>query len=110
MEGALDVELRLTVTVARLGHDLENGDRFLRGFTTTHPEVGAVVDQNVQTGELSVTFSFDAEDFTEGAQIGARIFQDGADASGLEAAELIDACFSVVPEHEEEKARELQPA
>ena len=111
MERTLDVEFRLTVTIARHGHDLANGDRFLRGFTVTHPEVGAVADQNTQTGELSVTFSFDADGFTDAAQIGARIFQDGAKASGLEPTELVDACFSVVtPERDEEDVRELQPA
>jgi hypothetical protein len=105
------VEFELTVTVSDHGHDLENGERFAQGFTDTHPEVGAIVEQNVETGLLSVTFWFEAEDFREAAERGPTIFYDGATASGLEASTFVDAHVSVVqPEREEEETRELQPA
>jgi hypothetical protein len=102
------VEYRLTVTVAQHGHDPENGERLLHGFITTHPEVGAVVDQNTETGELSVTYSVDAEDFSTVAERGSSIFAEGATASGLEPTEVINATFDVV--RAEDDARELQPA
>jgi hypothetical protein len=99
------MEFRLTVTVARHGRDLDNGERFLEGFIATHPETGPVVDQNLETGELSITFSFEAEDFREAAERGGAIFNDGANSSGLEPTDFISAQVSVV-----EPDRELQPA
>ncbi len=105
------MEFELTVTVSNHGHDLENGERFAQGFTDTHPEVGAIVEQNVETGLLAVTFWFEAEDCPEAAERGAQIFQEGATASGLEASEFVGANVSVVqPDQEEKEARELQPA
>jgi hypothetical protein len=106
------VEVRVTVTVARHGLDAESGEKFLHGFITTHPEVGPVVDQNTETGEMSVTYSFEADDFSTAAKLGSEVFEDGANASGLEPTELINADFSVVDEHElaDEDVRELQPA
>lgn len=112
------VEFRLTVTIAEHGWDPKNGDLFLRGFVETHPEVGAVVDQNTKTGTLSVTFSFDAADLLEAMRLGSTIFADGAAASGLPVTSLTDVALaaevhiSPVPGHElsGETTRQLQPA
>jgi hypothetical protein len=105
------VEFELTVTVTDHGHDLENGERFAQGFKNTHPEVGAIVEQSIETRLLSVTFWFEAEDFPEAAERGAQIFTEGATASGLKASEFVGAKVSAVqPEQEEREARELQPA
>ena len=90
------MEFRVTVTIAEHGHDPENGLRFLKGFRETHPETGPVVDQNVETGRLAVTYSFDANDLLDAMSIGPRIFVEGATASGLPATALTD--FAVAAE------------
>lgn len=82
------MEFQVTVTIADHGGEPENGLRWLRGFWETHPEVGAVVDQNTETGELSVTFAFDAADLLDAGQKWPPIFVDGATASGLPATKL----------------------
>jgi hypothetical protein len=105
------VEYELTVTVSRHGHDLENGKRFARGFAEAHPEVGAIVEQDTETGLISVTYWFEADDFAEAADRGALIFNEGASASGLEASEFVTAQLSAVDaDRETEPKRELQPA
>lgn len=105
------MEFQLTVSVSHHGHDLVNGEKFSHGFAVTHPESGAVVEQNVETGVISVTIWYTAEDFREAAERGAAIFTEGATASGLEPSDFLDARMSVVdPDHETDKTRELQPA
>jgi hypothetical protein len=104
------VEFRVTVTVSQHGHDLENGERFLEGFVATHPETGPVVDQNTETGHLSITYSFEAEDFAEAARLGSDIFLEGATASGLQASDFVGAHIGPVPADELVDERELQPA
>jgi hypothetical protein len=82
------MEFQVTVTIADHGHDPACGEKFLTGFWETHPEVGAVVDQNVETGELSVTFGFDAPDLLTAGNAWLTIFIAGAEASGLPATRL----------------------
>jgi hypothetical protein len=110
------MEFRLTVTIAEHGRDPSNGNRFLGGFVKTHPETGAVVDQNTETGELSVTFAFDAQDLLDAMRIGPTIFVEGTTASGLPATKVTDyglaADFritAVETETEDDAIRELAP-
>jgi hypothetical protein len=98
------------MTVSEHGFLPENGERFLEGFVETHPEVGPVVSQNTQTGSLSVTISFDAEDIGEAAVRGTQIFIDGAEASGLEPPDEIEITASVATAEQYDEERELQPA
>lgn len=84
------MEFRATVTIAEHGHDARNGESFLAGFVLAHPGTGPVVDQNIETGKLSVTFSFDADDLFEAMRVWTTIFVDGANASGLSATALTD--------------------
>ncbi len=106
------MEYRLTVTVTEHGRDPASGEKFLQGFIRTHPDVGAVVEQNVETGRLSVTFAFESgDDLTEVSAEGSRIFTEAANATGLPPTEFIEAKLSVVDlEREDEDVLELQPA
>ena len=81
MEGEVSMEHRIRVTVARQGLDEANGERVLEAFLETHPETGPVVDQNLELGTLSVTFSLDAEDPDDAWRKGERIAVDGFDAA-----------------------------
>lgn len=82
------MEFQVTVTIADHGADANNGLRFLTGFWETHPEVGAVVDQNTETAELSITFVFEASDLLEAGKKWPGVFVEGAKASGLPATKL----------------------
>lgn len=88
MEGMSRMEFQVTVTIAAHGADAGNGVKFVKGFWEAHPEVGAVVDQNTATAELSVTFGFEASDLLEAGKKWPRIFIAGAKASGLPATTL----------------------
>jgi hypothetical protein len=100
----------MTVTVADHGRDLNNGEQFLDGFVSTHPETGPVVDQNTETGHLSITYSFDADELRDAWQLGGQIFVDGANASGLEPTDFIGSRLDPVGADELIDDRELQPA
>jgi hypothetical protein len=100
----------MTVTVSQHGRDLANGELFLDGFVRTHPETGPVVDQNTETGHLSITYTFDAEDFADAARKAGDIFLDGANASGLEPSDFVGAHFEPAEADEPVDDRELQPA
>lgn len=100
---------RFTWTIAEHGVAPENGERFLEGFLATHPEVGPVVSQNVETGELSVTFSLEADDMKSAVSHGIDIFAEGAVASGLAPTEVVDLNASLATDSRDE-ALELLPA
>src|SRR5205823_944916 len=89
-------EFRVTVTIAEHGRDPENGHRFLRGFRATHPDIGPVVDQDIESGHLSVTFSYEAKDLMDAMNKWPSIFADGAQASGLTRTPLMD--FAIAAE------------
>ena len=105
-------EIRLTVTVADHGYDLENGERFLDGFMQAHPEVGPSVSQNTQNGTLRVTFSLEAEDVNAALESSRRIFMEGAEATGLAPSEVLRVEAERVSDDElaEDDAREAVPA
>jgi len=109
------VEFSITVTVAEHGTNATNGHRFLDGFTRAHPEVGAAVSQNLETGHMTVTFIVEAEDLLKGVSLGKKVFIEGATESGLGGSEILDASIHVVADDEDEPAcqviypRELQP-
>lgn len=110
------MEFRVTVTITEHGCDPDNGLRFLAGFRSTHAETGPVVDQDTSTGELAVTFSFEAHDLMDAMNVWPPIFIDGANASGLPATELSDyrLAAEIIPLSDKpkraRKARKLQPA
>ena len=79
------MEYRLEITMTEFGRDEETAERFLDGFLQTHPEVGAVVSQNLRTGHLTLVFSLEAADPQDAWERGRPIFGAGAAASGLSA-------------------------
>jgi hypothetical protein len=99
-------EHRIHITVADHGHDLDNGERFLAGFSKTHPEVGPSVSQNIAEGTLSVTFSLDAADADQALEFGRPIFVAGGDASGLTPTNIISVEAHLV-RAEDERADEI---
>jgi hypothetical protein len=107
------LELRLTVTITEYGFDPANGERFLEAFRRTHPKAGAVVDQDLATGRLSVTFGFDGpDDLAKAAQLGTKMFTKGASATGMKPTDFVEAHLTIVePDSKKSPAkRELQPA
>lgn len=91
MEGTLNMnDFRLNITVTEYGFDPENGERFLEAFQRTHPEVGPVVSQNLATGELTITFSLQADDANDAFDRGRPIFTEGANATGLSETAVTD--------------------
>ena len=102
-------EYRINVTVSQHGHDPDNGVAFLDGFMETHPEVGPSVSQNTADGTLSVTFALDAEEPNEAFEQAWPVFRDGANASGLEATEILSVNVSRVPVEEFETADAPEP-
>ncbi len=53
---------RITVTIAEHGRDEDVAERLLDVFEEEYPQAGAVVSQNVASGELSMTVAVEAED------------------------------------------------
>lgn len=102
-------EHRIHITVSEHGYDLENGERFLKGFTETHPEVGPSVSQNTADGTLSVTLSLDAEDANEAFELSRPIFVDGAYASGLDVTQIVGVEVSLVPAEEYDPEQRPEP-
>lgn len=107
------MEYRLTVTVSEYGRDPQNAQVFLKSFYKLYPEAGAVADQNLKTGALSVTFLFDAgDDLAEASNTGAGMFVEAANASGLPATPFVEAVLTPVDSEAEEAElpRELEYA
>lgn len=106
------MDVQITITVAELGRDEENGPRLLEGLLNTHPDTGPVASQDLRAGTLSATFAFAAHGL--GAdEIGERaveIFKDGFLASGLPVDGLRVVEVSRALDLAERLERELQPA
>lgn len=94
------MEYRVTITISEHGSDPANGERFLAGFMNAHPEAGPAVSQNLETGTLSVTFSFEAHDLAGVADQASSIFTAGANATGLPATPLVHAEIESVSDDE----------
>jgi hypothetical protein len=103
------MEVRFSFTIAEHGFDVEAAERFLDGFLTAHPETGPVVSQNIRTGELSVTFSVDAEDVLDAVQRAREVFLEGATASGLMPTPVIEISAAAVREPTPQTLAERQP-
>ena len=101
---------RLRLSMSELGRDPENGERFLEAFVKTHPEVGPVVSQNVQTGRLVVTIAVQGTDITDAVGKGLPIFVDGLQLSKLPPSDVLEISASLIPTDEFDETRELQPA
>jgi hypothetical protein len=85
------MEYRITLTIAEHGNDPLAGERVLEGFQVVAPDSGPVVDQNRQTGHLSVTLTLDLADLGQDSMrriVGT--LMDGLNASGLRATEILD--------------------
>lgn len=94
----------LTFTIAEHGRDPEAGERLLDELAAAHPEAGPVVDQNLQTGALSVALTVSAESADEALQRGREAFDAGIERSGLEPSRVLALHVDAVG------AAELQPA
>ena len=101
---------RLRLSMSELGRDPGNGERFLEAFVKTHPEVGPVVSQNVQTGRLVVTIAVQGTDITDAVGKGLPIFVDGLQSSKLPPSDVLEISASLIPTDELDETRELQPA
>jgi hypothetical protein len=61
MEGKVNMEYRLTIAFAELGHSLDLPDRLLTILLETMPEAGPVIGQDIGTGEMDVTLAFESD-------------------------------------------------
>jgi hypothetical protein len=66
MEGTVNMEYRLSIAYAELGHSLDLPDRLLTVLLETVPESGPVICQDTGTGELTVTVAFESARPTDG--------------------------------------------
>lgn len=60
MEGAVNMEYRLSSTFANLGYSLDLPDRLLTFLLEAMPQAGPVICQDVGTGEMTVTVAFES--------------------------------------------------
>lgn len=106
------MEFEATVTITEYGTDPKTGVAFAAAFASTHADVGAVVDQNTENGELSITFSYDADDLIAATARAWEIFAEGAAATGLPPTKLVSAHFAAVRVEQPVVARRrvLEPA
>lgn len=75
---------RIDITVAGEGGDPETGDRLLGALYEVLPTADAVIDQNVETGELTATFVVTGETTGEAAKRGIDAFVLAADRAGID--------------------------
>lgn len=104
-----DSYVRVTITVAEHGQELENGERLMEGFMEAHPETGPSVSQNVREGTLSVTFGVEEQDVNDALDLAKGIFLAGANASGLRPSRIVNVEATLVTPEEAETAEEREP-
>jgi hypothetical protein len=88
MEGTL-MEFWVTASLAGLGYDDDNGVRLVEGFTEVHPDGGAIAEQNMRTGVLSVTFGLDAADIESAYRAAKPIVDAGLASAAFPASSLL---------------------
>jgi len=104
------MEHRVAITISGHGRDAQNGDALLGAFHDVHPEADAVVDQNIETGNMTATFIVDAEGATDAVERGAAIFAEALIQATLPLTQVVDVHASLASPHAESSERELEPA
>lgn len=85
------MDFRFTISIEGHGaRDVaeDNSMALLEAFEETHPEVGAAVGADLETGVLEVTFCASGRSLDDAAEKASNIFVEAAIASGLEPANL----------------------
>ena len=77
------MEFWVTASFAGLGYDDDNGLRLVDGFNRVHPEGGAIAEQNLKSGILSVTFGLDAVDIESAYGAAKPVVDAGLASAGL---------------------------
>jgi len=103
------MEHRFSITFPELGSSEDVIERVLEGFLTTHPEVGPVVSANTESGELTVTWSLEADSFEDAHERSTPVFVEGMAAAGVPEVSPIRVGIEVV-EVEESVEAEAPPA
>jgi hypothetical protein len=83
------VNHRIDITMAEGGRDPENGDRLLGAIYELLPAADGVIDQNVQTGELTVSFVIGGDTMGSAVKRGIDVFVLATDRAGFESAEPV---------------------
>ncbi|MGI8904237.1 MAG: hypothetical protein ACR2IP_11410 [Solirubrobacteraceae bacterium] len=65
--------------------DPDAGERLLDALAAAHPEVGPVVEQDLEAGTLAATLTVDANDADNAYVLAHEAFTAGIEGSGLEA-------------------------
>jgi hypothetical protein len=82
------LEHQIDITIAEHGRDPENGDALLGAFEATRPGIDVVIDQNVQSGQITATFFLEADSVEDAVQEGILTFATAATAAGFEPSEV----------------------
>ena len=98
-------EYRINVVVSQLGaedHAEAHMERFIDAFESLHPEAGAVMAANYHLAAIDATFSVEADDARQAAQIGGDLFCEVATATEIPPTEILEisATLVSVPDHE----------
>ena len=86
------MEFQLTFGLAELGRPRgadQNAERLIEAFESEYPQAEPVVDADLRSGVLSVSFSVEAEGADSAIESGRPIFAAAAAASGLASLELV---------------------
>jgi hypothetical protein len=77
------VEHRIDITIAERGRDPENGDRLLGALHELVPGAEGVTDQNLETGDLTVSFVIDGDSMGSAVKQAIDVFALATDRAGF---------------------------
>ena len=83
------MEHRIDITIAERGHDPESADRLLGALYELAPEADGVIDQNLRSGELTVSFVVDGDTMGSAVKRGIDVFAVATDRAGFDSVRAV---------------------
>jgi hypothetical protein len=84
-------EYRVSITMSGHGTGDDEAVAFLDGYLATHADLGPVVSQNSAEDTITITFALRATNEQHAIKLGAEVWAEGGEASGLEPGEVVRA-------------------
>ena len=84
-------EYRVSITMTGHGSEDDAAADFLDGYLSTHEDLGPVVSQNSVEDTITITFTLRATNERHAIKLGAEIWAEGGEASGVEPGEVVRA-------------------
>src|ERR1700744_1145807 len=84
-------EYRVSITMTGHGRDDDAAAEFLDGYLSTHADLGPVVSQSSAEDTITITFALRATSEQHAMKLGAEVWAQGGEASGLEPGEVVRA-------------------